>query len=100
MRFGGWTEGVIAMTVTVSVEEASSNLPELLSRLSEDTAEIIIAKDGSPVARLLPAPGNPAPQPSRRVAGSDAGSFCVPEEFFDPLPDEVLASFYGGSREP
>jgi antitoxin (DNA-binding transcriptional repressor) of toxin-antitoxin stability system len=83
------------MTVTVSVEEASSHLPELLSRLNTDTSEIVIARDGAPVARLLPPYEVGARVAGRRVPGCDRGLFRVPDEFFDPLPDGMLEEMYG-----
>ena len=88
------------MTVIVSLEEASSHLPELLSRLTADTAEIVIARDGTPIARLLPACDLSAHLSSRRVPGGDSGLFSVPQEFFDPLPDDMLDAICNGSSEP
>jgi prevent-host-death family protein len=85
------------MTVTVSVEEASGHFPELLSRLSEGADEIVISRDGTPVARLLPAREEVAPRSSRRSPGEDAGLFLVPQQFFDPLPDDILDQFYDGA---
>ena len=76
------------MAETLSLEEASSHLPELLSRLAADTAEIIIASKGTPIARLLPANELNTRPTSRRVPGGDRGRFVVPPEFFDPLPED------------
>ena len=87
------------MTVIISLEEASSHLPELLLRLGAETPEIVIARDGTPIARLLPADDESMRLPSRRVPGSDRGLFTVPEEFFDPLPDDILDAIYNGSGE-
>ncbi len=88
------------MTVIVSLEEASSHLPELLSRLTADTAEIVIARDGTPIARLLPASDLGTPIVSRRVPGGDSSLFSVPPEFFDPLPADMLDVIYDGSGKP
>ena len=50
--------------------------------------EIVIAKAGRPVARLVPAKdGRP------RVLGSDRGTFSVPDDFDAPLPDDLLEEF-------
>lgn len=88
------------MTMTVSLEEAASHLPELLSRLNNDTEEIVIARDGTPVARLLPAREGDTPRAEPRTPGEDAGRFHLPPEFFDPLPDEILDTFYSDSAKP
>lgn len=72
----------------VNVHEAKTHLSRLLQRV-EAGEEIVIARAGKPVARLVPL--SPAP---RRQFGMDAGKFKVPDDFDDPLPDEVLESFY------
>lgn len=72
----------------VNVHEAKTNLSRLLNRVVEGE-EIIIAKAGRPVARLVPIERRPRP----RILGQDEGLFEVPDDFDDPLPEDVLASF-------
>lgn len=75
---------------TVNIHEAKTHL----SRLLEDVAagaEIIIAKAGKPMAKLVPIETE---QPQIRF-GSLAGMGTVPDDFDDPLPDEVIAAFEG-----
>ena len=69
----------------VNIHEAKTQL----SRLIASGEEIVIARYGEPVARLVPI----RPQQARRVPGSARGKFKVPPEFFEPLPDEILNSF-------
>ena len=71
----------------VNVHEAKTHLSRLLLRVAEGE-EIVIARAGKPVARLVPI--EPKPQ---RVMGQDDGLFEVPDDFDAPLPDEVLALF-------
>ena len=75
---------------TVHVHAAKTQL----SRLVEDAArgeEIVIAKAGKPMARLMPLAG---PRPKRRL-GVLAGKLRVSEDFDDPLPDDILDAFEG-----
>ncbi len=75
---------------TVNIHEAKTHL----SRLLEDVAageEIIIAKAGKPMAKLVPIETE---KPRIRL-GLLAGMGTVPDDFDDPLPDEVLAAFEG-----
>lgn len=75
---------------TINIHEAKTHL----SRLVEDAAageEVIIAKAGKPVARLV-ALAKPA---ERRKLGVLAGKIVVPDDFDAPLPDEILAVFEG-----
>ena len=76
--------------VQVNIHEAKTNLSQLLSRaaLGED---IVIAKAGKPIVRLVP-----IEEPSQeRVLGQDEGLFVVPEDFNDPLPEDILSAFEG-----
>ena len=73
---------------TVNIHAAKTHL----SRLVEDAAageEIIIAKSGKPIARLVPL----AQPKQKRVLGRLRGKIMVPEDFDAPLPDEVLDLF-------
>jgi prevent-host-death family protein len=77
------------MTVmTVNVHEAKTQLSQLLLRISLGE-EVVIAKAGKPVARLVPF----AVQPVRRAAGSAVGQVWMAPDFDAPLPDEILAAF-------
>lgn len=76
---------------TVNIHAAKTHL----SRLVDDVAagdEIIIAKHGKPIARLVPL----QPKAGKRVLGRLAGKLRVPDDFDAPLPDEVLKEFLGG----
>ena len=60
-----------------------------LSKLIASGEEVVIARYGEPVARLVPI-RTPA---ARRIPGSARGKFTVPPEFFVPLSSEWLSSF-------
>lgn len=72
----------------VNVHEAKTHLSRLLARVAAGE-EIVIARAGTPVARLVPI----EQEARRRVLGQDEGLFEVPEDFDAPLPEDVLASF-------
>ncbi|MDX2023852.1 MAG: type II toxin-antitoxin system Phd/YefM family antitoxin [Deltaproteobacteria bacterium] len=71
----------------INVHEAKTHFSRLLARVSAGE-EIIIARDGRPVARLVPYEAR-----SPRLFGMDQGLFTVPDDFNEPLPDDVIASF-------
>jgi prevent-host-death family protein len=77
----------------VNVHEAKTNFSRLLAKV-ERGGEIIIARSGKPVARLV-AIEPPAMVP---ILGTDAGMFVVPDDFDAPLPADLLDSFEGGAR--
>ena len=65
------------------------NLSRLLSQVVENGEEIIIAKAGKPIARLTKF----TEEMPKRKLGRDAGLFEVPEDFDDPLSEDILKSF-------
>jgi prevent-host-death family protein len=73
----------------VNIHQAKTHLSKLLRRTMEGE-EIIIARAGVPIARLVPVEPEKAPFP----LGIDKGKFEVPEDFNDPLPPELLAEFH------
>jgi prevent-host-death family protein len=73
--------------IEVGVHEAKTHLSRLLQRVAAGE-EIVIARGGKPVARLVPVQG-----PRSRELGRDRGLFEVPEDFDAPLPAEVLVDF-------
>ncbi len=71
----------------INVHEAKTHLSRLLLRVAGGE-EIVIARAGKPVAKLVPVEAKP-----QRVIGQDDGLFEVPDDFDAPLPAEVLALF-------
>jgi len=78
------------MSVQVNIHEAKTHLSKLLARVREGE-EVIIAKAGKPVARLIPV----VEQPVRRVPGSAKGKLMIAPDFDAPLPEAVLKTFEG-----
>jgi prevent-host-death family protein len=65
-----------------------------LSRLIEQAAageEIVIAKAGKPVARLVPF----EPRREPRQPGLMKGQIWIADDFDEPLPEEIMAAFRG-----
>ncbi len=76
--------------VTVNVHEAKTNLSRLLAQV-EAGEEIVIARNGTPVARLVRCKPR-----GKRQPGTLKGKITVPDSFFDPLPEEELIAWEGG----
>ena len=73
---------------TFNVREAKTQLSRLLKRVAEGE-EVVIAKRGRPVAKLVPVRSEP------RRPGRLKGHFRLEADFDDPLPDEILGAFRG-----
>ncbi len=72
----------------VNMHQAKTQFSKLIVSV-ENGEEIIIARHGKPVAKLVPISKDVSP----RRPGSAKGKFKVPPEFFEPLPPDVLKAF-------
>jgi prevent-host-death family protein len=70
------------MTIQVNVQEAKTRLSHLLARV-EAGQDVVIARDGNPIARLVPVAA-PPPRPVGFVQGT------LTDAFFQPLPEDEL----------
>jgi prevent-host-death family protein len=75
---------------TVNIHEAKTHLSRLIARIVQGE-EIIIAKAGKPVARLVRYTADRAP----RVGGQWKGLVHIHDDFDAPLPPEMNAGFQG-----
>ena len=80
----------MSTTPETHVDETHLNWPDLLRRI-ESGEEVVIEKNGVPIARLLPAKAAPKP----RVPGLNRGQIWMADDFDEPLPD----SFWLGEGE-
>jgi prevent-host-death family protein len=69
---------------TVNIHEAKTHFSRLVDRVLQGE-EVVIAKAGRPVARLVPLP----PRVPRRTPGSARGVIEVGPDFDEPLPDDI-----------
>jgi prevent-host-death family protein len=73
---------------SVNIHEAKTHFSRLLERVATGE-EVVIAKAGKPVARLVPY----GQRPSRRVAGEDVSTVVIADDFDAPLADDLLSEF-------
>lgn len=78
------------MTTSINVHEAKTHFSKLLQRVMAGE-EIVIAKSGEPIARLVPYKSTPKP----RSPGSAKGQIWIAPDFDAPLPDEIIDAFEG-----
>ena len=78
--------------IRLNIHEAKTHLSRYLVRL-EKGETILLCRSNVPIAEIRPLP--PA-RKKKRPIGLAKGTFTVPKEFFDPLPEEFLEAFYGG----
>jgi len=75
------------MDEIVNIHSAKTNLSRLLAK-AEAGHTIIIARDGTPVVKLVPV----APKRKRKF-GALRGKLTIGPEFFAPLPEDELAAW-------
>ena len=69
----------------VNVHEAKTHLSKLLAEV-EKGREIVLARDGKPVAKLIPF----REKKNRITFGDLKGRIWIADDFDDPLPDELM----------
>ncbi len=78
----------------INIHEAKTQLSKLIEAV-EAGEEVIIARAGKPVARLVPfKPVKPV-----RMPGLMEGKIWISEDFNDPLPEDILDYFEGRGDE-
>jgi prevent-host-death family protein len=74
--------------------EAKTRLSNLIDRAAKGE-EIVIAKSGVPLAKLVPLPKSKA----KRKPGGWEGKIRVSDDFDAPLPDSIQSAFEGRDYE-
>jgi len=77
------------VTITVNIHAAKTQLSRLLKQV-EEGEEIVIARAGKPIARIVPL----VPTRPKRRLGILEGQYTVADNIDDPLPDDLLEEFY------
>jgi prevent-host-death family protein len=83
------------MPTTFNVHAAKTHLSRLLQRVAAGE-EIVIARAGVPIARLVPYERTAKP----RRAGRWAGRIVIGDDFDAPLSPDELAAWEDGAVEP
>ena len=78
--------------VIANIHEAKSNLSKLIERALQGE-EVVIARAGMPVVRLVPIPVDT----STREGGQWKGRVAMAEDF-DTLPDDIAEAFGMGTK--
>jgi prevent-host-death family protein len=74
----------------INIHEAKTHLSRIVDEVAAGS-EVIIAKAGKPMARLMPLTG----VPRAKKLGLLKGKIKVPDDFNAPLSEDVIADFEG-----
>jgi prevent-host-death family protein len=74
----------------INIHEAKTHLSRIVDEVAAGS-EVIIAKAGKPMARLMPLTGIPR----EKKLGLLKGKIKIPDDFNAPLPEDVIADFEG-----
>ena len=78
------------MANIINIHEAKTHLSRIIDEVAAGS-EVIIAKAGKPMARLMPLTGIPR----AKKLGLLKGKIKVPDDFNAPLSEDVMADFEG-----
>jgi len=79
--------------IQVNIHQAKTHLSRYLERVVAGET-VVLCRRNQPVAEIRPL-RQPTAEP--RPFGLAKGTFSVPPSFFEPLPDDEIAAFEGGS---
>lgn len=85
------------MGKTVNIHTAKTALSKLLADV-ERGEEIVIARAGKPVAKLVAVKTKKSQARADRKPGFLKGKIRIGADFEQPLPEEILAGFRGKPR--
>jgi prevent-host-death family protein len=74
---------------TYEVHQAKDHLSRILAKVQAGE-EVLIAKGGEPIARIVP-----VHSPKTRIPDRDKGRIWVADDFDAPLPDNLLGACEG-----
>ena len=86
-------DGSVVFVMTLNLYEAKTQLSSLVEKAA-DGEEIIIAKNGEPLAKLVPIRAT-----GRRKPGRLKGKIWMSKDFDAPMTKEELAAWYDGDDE-
>ena len=72
----------------VNIHQAKSQLSKLIE-LAEQGEEVVIARAGTPVVKLVLA------SPKKRVPGAAKGKIWMADDFAEPMTESELSDFLG-----
>ncbi len=82
--------------IVVNIHEAKAKLSEYLEAVGRGE-RVLICKRNRPVAELR---ATPSARTKPRPLGGGPHEFGVPDQFFEPMPDEWVAGFESGPVYP
>jgi prevent-host-death family protein len=85
------------ISTTVNLYAAKTQLSALVDKAAQGE-EIVIAKAGKPMAKLVPLEQKTLPP--RKFGQNVLGVTYIAPDFDAPLPDDILDDFYNGPIEP
>lgn len=82
---------IIMTMLKVNIHEAKANLSKYIAAAGRGET-VLICHRNLPVAELRPLP---RARTKPRPIGLARGEFKIPRNFFEPLPEEIVAGFQG-----
>lgn len=77
----------------VNIHDAKTRFSKLINQALKGD-DIVIARDGKPLIRLIPY----TEEPNLRKGGQFNGLIEISDDFDAPLPDDILKYFSGGEK--
>lgn len=82
--------------IKLNIHEIKRHFSKYVDRVREGET-VIVCKRNLPVAELRPIQRTSRQKPA---LGAAKGTFSIPAEFYEPLPEDLLAAFEGEPDAP
>jgi prevent-host-death family protein len=83
--------------IQLNLHEAKAKLSECIEAALRGE-RVVIARRNVPVVELAPIPQRTS-APRKLGQGPKQAGYALPQSFWEPLPDDLIAAFNGGSDD-
>ena len=80
--------------ISININEIKTHLSSYLAKVGKGET-VIICKRNVPIAEIKPITTVPNKKRPIGLAGKEYPDFKISENFFEPLPDDIVAAFNG-----
>ena len=80
--------------ISLNINEIKTHFSSFLSKVRKGEV-VVICKRNVPIAEIKPLPVPPKKERPIGLAGKEYPDFIISDDFFEPLPEDMVAAFQG-----
>ena len=83
--------------ISLNINEIKTHFSSFLSKVRKGEV-VVICKRNVPIAEIKPLPVPPKKERPIGLAGKEYPDFKISDDFFKPLPEDIVAAFQGDAQ--